>query len=905
MTPCQGFHAAPLVQARRCPDTLVFAPSTSVPSPHLFDAAMKRHLSLSLLFLSALLASAKEQFFFARQTHPLSISPDGSKLLALNSEQGRLSIFATGAAPVLIREIPVGLLPVSVRLRTPDEAWVVNELSDSISIVSLSKGAVIATIATGDEPGDIAFASGKAFVTCARDNRLDVFDPLSREKITEIPLKGLFPRSLVVSPDGSKIHVSFLFTSNGTTILPRAVAPPQDVPAWADPDLPPPPQTARIVSVDDPEISYGVVDHDIATIATDDFSAITYLGNVGTNIFNLEVLADGRLLAPNSEARNLIFFERQLRGRFARTRLAILGGIEERQIDLNRDPDFIFPEVDESGATTALAQVKATLPDPDGRHLWLAAFGSDRLAKLRLSDQTIIQRIDLRQDDEAMTRIPSTMRGPRGLALHPTLPHLYVLNRLSNTLATIDRNSFSIVAETPLGTIANLAPDLKLGRGFLFDARLSGNGTVSCASCHIDLERDGMAWDLGDPNGELFSVPGAFLSLHAPDIFEDREMHPMKGPMMTQTLIGLVEQSKLHWRGDKASIQSFNSTFPNLLAAKLREDSEMALIAAYLNTLRHHPNPYLKLDRNFPDEVNGGNPTDGIAIYTLFDNHCSACHTFPTGSSNNIDIPATVGSFQPLKDTPFRTTYQRIHFDPNPGGRSLSGYGMGSDGSLHDFPIGHPYTLHILDDINRPLAVRQKEKRDLTAFILAFDSGTAPAIGHSITFIPSQADDTERLARLDILEAQSSLGQFSEVGVVAHGLLAGQPRSFHFNPLLGKYAPDLSGQRPLAAQDLLGSLAPNDVMTFTGVPKAQVTLLSTDRNGDGIPDRSEPAPLPEILPNGALIWPRSALNWFPEFSDDFTHWQALTTPREQEEAHFKQLPPGGNAKGFFRLRSIR
>ncbi|MFT6864959.1 MAG: hypothetical protein ACJAVK_003531 [Akkermansiaceae bacterium] len=53
------------------PDTLVFAPSSSVPSPHLFDATMKRHLSLSLLFLSALLASAKEQFFFARQTHPL------------------------------------------------------------------------------------------------------------------------------------------------------------------------------------------------------------------------------------------------------------------------------------------------------------------------------------------------------------------------------------------------------------------------------------------------------------------------------------------------------------------------------------------------------------------------------------------------------------------------------------------------------------------------------------------------------------------------------------------------------------------------------------------------------------------------------------------------------------------
>lgn len=869
-----------------------------------YDSFMTRSLCFLFLLISTLSPSAKEQLFFARQTHPLSLSQDGSRLLALNSEQGRLSVFATGAAPVLIREIPVGLLPVSVRFRTEDEAWIVNELSDSISIVSIKKGVVIDTIHTGDEPGDVAFAQGKAYITCARENRLDVFDPLTRGKLGEIPLEGLFPRSLAVSPDEETIYVSFLFTSNGTTILPRSVAPPQDVPAWASPDLPPPPQTGRIVPVDHPGISYEVVDHDVAAVSTRNPTSITYRGNIGTNIFNLEVHPDGRVIAPHSEARNLISFEPQLRGRFAKTRITLLGENQAQEIDLNPDPDSFFPAIDSSAATTALAQVKITLMDPDGLHLWLAAFGSDRLARLRLSDQLVTRQIDLRANDNSTVRNPATMRGPRGLALHPTLPHLYVLNRLSNTLSTIDRDSYSILAETPLGTVPDLEPGLKLGRGFLFDARLSGNGSVSCATCHLDLERDGIAWDLGDPTGERFSIPGAFLSLHAPNLFADREMHPMKGPMVTQTLIGLIEQTKLHWRGDKPSIQSFNSTFPNLLAADALEEDEIDLMAAYLNKLRHHPNPYLRLDRNFPDEIKGGNPADGIPIFTLFDNHCSACHQLASGSSNNIDIPSTVGSFQPLKDTPLRTTYHRTHFNPTPGARSLSGYGMGSDGSLHEFPIGHPYSLHILDDINRPLAVREKEKRDLTAFILGFDSGTAPALGHSVTFLTTTANDPEKLARLAILEAQSSLGQFSEVGVLAHGILQGQHRSFHFDPDLQKYLPDHAEESLLTATALLSTLGVDDVMTFIGVPDSQVIALSTDQNQNGIPDQSEPMPS-LLIQREEISWPQSATHWYPEFSEDFTNWAPLTTPRQRNGIHFSQTSPVESTKGFFRLRSIR
>ena len=52
----------------------------------------------------------------------------------------------------------MGIEPVSINPRTRDEAWVVNQESDSVSIVSVSEGIVIDTICCKDEPSDVVFA---------------------------------------------------------------------------------------------------------------------------------------------------------------------------------------------------------------------------------------------------------------------------------------------------------------------------------------------------------------------------------------------------------------------------------------------------------------------------------------------------------------------------------------------------------------------------------------------------------------------------------------------------------------------------------------------------------------------------------------------------------------------------
>ena len=120
----------------------------------------------ALCFLTAAIPAQDFVNYETSQVHPIEIAGDGDHLFVTNTPDDRVAIFSLGdpRRPVLIREVFVGLRPVTVRQRTDDEIWVVNHLSDSISVVSLTRAAVTATIYVPDEPTDVVFTKGKAFV---------------------------------------------------------------------------------------------------------------------------------------------------------------------------------------------------------------------------------------------------------------------------------------------------------------------------------------------------------------------------------------------------------------------------------------------------------------------------------------------------------------------------------------------------------------------------------------------------------------------------------------------------------------------------------------------------------------------------------------------------------------------
>src|SRR5215475_14825679 len=145
-----------------------------------------------ILLSSALCAHANYVNFEGKQSSPIRLSPDGTRLFAVNTPDARLSVFdvTQPTNPRLIAEIPVGIEPVSVNPRDNDEAWVVNEVSDSISVVSVSQRIVADTIYVKDEPSDVVFAGGRAFVSASRKNLIAVFDATTHGLITNISVFG-------------------------------------------------------------------------------------------------------------------------------------------------------------------------------------------------------------------------------------------------------------------------------------------------------------------------------------------------------------------------------------------------------------------------------------------------------------------------------------------------------------------------------------------------------------------------------------------------------------------------------------------------------------------------------------------------------------------------------------------
>src|SRR5882672_8775736 len=163
---------------------------------------MRHVLGLAAVGWWALLAGGAHAQSFVNfesgHVRPLAQSSDGTKLFAVNTPDNRLEIYTVGVGSLtLAAEVPVGLEPVAVAARTNlagrTEAWVVNHLSDSVSVVEINPAdatlsRVVATLLVGDEPRDIVFAGSnrdRAFITCTRrgQNRFPS-DPANGPQLT-------------------------------------------------------------------------------------------------------------------------------------------------------------------------------------------------------------------------------------------------------------------------------------------------------------------------------------------------------------------------------------------------------------------------------------------------------------------------------------------------------------------------------------------------------------------------------------------------------------------------------------------------------------------------------------------------------------------------------------------------
>ncbi len=861
-----------------------------------------------------------------KQTAPVRLSPDGSRLFAVNTPDNRLSVFDVSSPhnPILIAEIPVGVEPVSVNPISNDEAWVVNEVSDSVSIVSVSQHVVTDTLYVKDEPADVVFANGRAFVSCGRNNQIAVFDAATHASITNIPVFGENPRSLCVNSNGTRIYAAFALSGNRTTIIPLTNAPNQPPPT--NPNLPPPPKVSLIVDATDPtwtsgpnaQIKFTMPDNDIVEIDRATLAITRYFPRVGTVNFAIAMRPGiapgaGDLYVANTDARNTTRFEPVIRGGFVTnqiSRVDITSGAVTRY-DLN--PGFAytnFPNL--ANQSNALAQPTAMAFGPSGGNYFITAFGSDRVAMVDANSGNVTARIELNPSAPGSVANPRTKRGPRGLALKPGAA-LYVLNRISNTITVINPSDRTVVREIPIGSHDPTPQVIREGRGFLYDAKLSGGGLVSCASCHIDAEMDLLAWDLGNPGGSLetnrMRVAGSQTVVPG-GVFSNVVFHPMKGPMATQTLRGLSNLDPLHWRGDRTNFLHFNGAFDGLLGGTVLSTADMQAYRDFINTIAFQPNPNQNLNRTLPATFGGANPTAGRNAYVgtnyatllgVIQLNCNVCHALPNGTDRGFTPAQALQEPQDMKVPQLRATYQKMHFTNAPGAQSLLGFGLvhdGTDPSLFAF-LSRP--------VFNTLSTDTVQKQNISAFVQCLDTGTAPACGYGRTITSNNVTSASVSNDWSLLEAQAA--GLTNIDLIVKGAVDGVRRGFVYQPAQNNYRPDKQSLAPLTRSNLVAKILAGGTVTVMGVPPGTGVRHGINRDLDAALDGDEPAPSLRIArgpANAIVAWSTNASGFVLEVSGTLpaTNWATETSVRGIAGNEFTITnAPAANAR-FYRLKEL-
>jgi YVTN family beta-propeller protein len=396
---------------------------------------------------------------------------------------------------------------------------------------------------------------------------------------------------------------------------------------------------------------------------------------------------------------------------------------------------------------------------------------------------------------------PKNKRGPRGLALNAAAQTLYSLNRISDTISVINTATPAVTSEIVVGT--DPTPSIvKAGRGFLYDGKLSGNGTGSCASCHVDGDMDHLAWNLGDPTGSMTSTVQKGVTFR---------FHPMKGPMTTQTLRGLLNLSPYHWRGDKPNFAAFNAAFSSLMGGPELSDADMATYSTFANSILFLPNPNQNLDRSLPAVVDyensSGSPangeTDFMTLTLMRDGQtCNDCHTANPGpGSDRLLKPVHP---QPLKVPELRNIYQKQLFNKNDA-RNIDGFGMTKDGEqsgVLDMLVSGPAFVNY----------SKAQKKDIAAYELCFDTGTAPAVGYTRTLTAANVTGAPIQSDWATLQSQAAAGNIDLIG---RGTIQSQLHGLLYQPASGTYISDTNAA--YTQTQLQGFVQAGDTISIMGV----------------------------------------------------------------------------------------
>ncbi|MGH7536987.1 MAG: YncE family protein, partial [Gemmatimonadales bacterium] len=335
--------------------------------------------------------------------------------------------------------------------------------------------------------------------------------------------------------------------SSAVNPYPGDVNPPPNSGAAFDPpilpNLPPPPAVGLILKKDgsgawrddnngnwSAAVTWNLLDHDLAIIDAQSLAVSYATGLMNANMA-LGLRPGGGVTVVGTDGINQVRFEPNVSGIFVRVLGATVTGpgAGSAVTDLNPHLDYAVATVGQGLRDQSVGDPRGIAWEADGSRGYITGMGSNNVVAVNGS----LGRVGLVEVGQ----------GPTGVRYDAANDRVYVLDKFEGAVSVIDAGG---LAETARVSFYDPTPaQISDGRPFLYDThRTSGLGQAACASCHIDGRMDQLAWDLGNPQGAVkpfnqvcnFGFGGC------------ENWHPMKGPMTTQTLIGIIGTEPLHWR---------------------------------------------------------------------------------------------------------------------------------------------------------------------------------------------------------------------------------------------------------------------------------------------------------------------------------------------------------------------
>ncbi len=935
------------------------------------SAALSKALQITALgvglAMSAHAASPSYYEFESGHVRPLAKSADGTKLFAVNTPNNTLDVFnINGSQLTLVARVPVGMEPVAVAVRNANEVWVVNHLSDSVSVVTLDgTPRVTRTLLVGDEPRDIVFAGSpqRAFITTAHrgQHRTDpsianvpgagdpklttpgigrndvwVFNPGNLGATlggTPDRILSFFsdtPRALAVSPDKTNVYVAAFKSGNRTAVVDENIVcdgfvtnktcsvkgvtyPGGMMGPRTNVQGKNAPETGLIAQYDTTAktwkdsigrdwtkaLPFQLPDRDVFAFDANSLTEKASYSSVGNILFNMVTNPKtGALYVTNFDANNMARFEgpgtyapgQTLQGNLAKSRITVIANGEVKARHLNKHIDYSKlvhdAGFDKTTKNHSLAIPLEPVVSDDGKTMYVAAYGS---AKIGVFSTAEIENdtFNPRNASAGYIKVSGT-GGPSGIVLDESKGQMYVMTRFDHAVKVINLASKAEVASVAL---KNPEPaNITAGRPILYDAfNSSANGEGSCASCHIFGDEDATAWDLGNPDDPVTTaaIPGKFTDPYqfpiAKILFgvkskingddKPNNFHPMKGPMMTQTLKGMRNHGAMHWRGDRATgiygddVRGSNTSFinfavafegllgnPEVASKELMQKFADYQLNTYLppNAVRNLDNSLTEAQQRGRDFYVGPRPSDGVKLNISFletSQTCNGCHTLDPaqGLSGTGTFRTFEGLPQTVKVAPLRNLYQRVGMFGSPSmtffslagtgntGEQVRGYGFTHDGAVDTlFRFFHAIVFRDQIGTGFPAGTTgTNTRKDVEQFMLAFDGDLAPIVGQQITLNSSNASQVS--SRIDLLIARAKApfvskeagGNVTECDLVASVVEGGVRKGYLFNTSTGTFqAKDGSSKSDSALRALAGTAGQE--VTYTCTPPGSGNRIAFD-----------------------------------------------------------------------------